>query len=86
MVNKFDLADEINDLIKAFPQLDEYRQKFSKLDPNDELPPIQCLKRQIPWGADADRVTSYAVAVCCIKSASRFLKEVVSSISSDSMP
>ena len=54
MVNKFDLADEINDLIKAFPQLDEYRQKFSKLDQNDELPPIQCLKRRIPWGADAD--------------------------------
>ena len=38
MVNKFDLANELNDLINSFPLLDEYQQKYSKLSPNDELP------------------------------------------------
>ena len=86
MVNKFDLADKLNELINSVPLLDEYRQKYSKLSPSDEIPQVICLKRHIPWGVDSERVTSYAVSVCCIKSVSRFLKEVVSSIDPDSMP
>lgn len=79
MVNRIELKDTINTVVRNFCEIDEYWNKYAKdWAREDELPKVSVWNQQIPWGFGKDRVLSDCVCLCAIRPVCVLMKHIIS--------